>query len=546
MIDPRSPLRHAPRALLLDFGGVVFETRKRPTGRDELARALASRAERAGYPLTASAVRASLDAGLTALRHWKHASSRRLEPREMSHREVVGDFLVADLPTPLRALFTAEAGEILEDVNTLLSDHTIRPGIRELIAEAQRRDIPLGIVSNAHSGRSHRRLLAAHGLAEAFSVQVYSDEVGMRKPHPRMIELASAALGVSPADAWYVGDTQDRDVVAGRRAHVGAVVLTASRHTDSPPFAVAAIADATYPTPEGLAATLRDARGPRPTASDSPSAATDTDDVAVPARTALLIDHGGVISDSAPDALLLDAFCDHLAGLLDAESDPVDRERARALIARGRVQHSEFKALQRAATPEHGIREMDPIRFWRDLVGEDLSERARAVLEAEAHDLMYRYGRAKSRRTLRSGVRELLEHCRERRMAVVVVSNTISGRAVRSECAAHGIDHLIGAYVCSDENGYRKPDERIVREALTIAGSDPAATWFLGDKPQNDAASALAVGIGRRVLVKGGSTDASAIDAAVRDRLATDAIHSPGELIALISPALDTAGVLTP
>lgn len=528
-----SPLLHAPRALLLDFGGVIFETVKRPTGRDELAASIVARAARAGHRIEQAEVRASLDSGLTALRYWKHSSSRRLEPREMSHREVVGDFLAAELPAPIRALLVAEASALLEEQNTTISDHVVRPGIPELLAEAERRGIPLGIVSNAHSGRSHRRLLAKHGLASQFQVQVYSDEVGMRKPHARMIELASAALGVAPADAWYVGDTQDRDVVAGRRAGVGAVVLTVSKHTDQPPFGVAEVADAVFPTPEGLLETLRAAADPAPA---SPAKAT-SDPARAGRQAALLLDHGGVISTSAPDGALLDEFCDSLAALLDAEDEPVDRIRARALISAGIDRYREFKVTERER-PD-GCHEIGAARFWRDLVGGDLSPRARALLEAEAHDLMFRFGTAKSKRTPRPGIRELLEHAEREAMPVVVVSNTINGRAVRAECAAQGIDHLIAAYVCSDEVGFRKPDARIVREALLVADADPARTWFLGDKPRNDAAGSRAVGIARRVLVRGGSTGDAEIDAAVAEGIATDAIDSAADLIDLLTPSRD-------
>lgn len=521
-----SPLRVTPRAVLLDFGGVIFQTTKRPEGRDELAAVLAARLQRVGAPVPVERLRASIDAGLTALKHWKHASSRRLEPREMGHREVVGDFLAADLPEAARAALTADATDVLAQLNTTLSTHTVRPGIRALIAEAQRRGIGLGIVSNAHSGRSHRDILAAHGLGDAFAVQVYSDEVGMRKPHPDMIRLASAALGVEPHEAWYAGDTQDRDVVAARRAGIGAVVITASPHTDSPPFAIADRADAVFDTPEGLHAALAaSSPGPLPRPAAAPA----------PARGALLIDHGGVISASERDDARLAAFGAHLARLLDGDDRRVTTEEALELVAAGRALHRESKRIARAALDAGGAnREIRPVTLWRDLVGGALTARQRAVLHAEAHDLTYRLGRAKSRRTLRAGVRELLEHCRAAGIPVVVVSNTISGRAVRAECADHGIDHLIGAYVCSDENGHRKPDPRIVDEALRVAGADPSLTWFYGDKPENDAAVAQAFGIGHRVLVRHGATDDAAIDAAVDSGLATHAVDGAAELLALM------------
>lgn len=529
-------LRVAPRALLLDFGGVVFQTVKRATGRDELSRRLQERLARAGYPVGHDALRATLESALTALGHWKHASSRRRQPREMTHREIVGDFLAADLPDGPRDVLVAEASEVLAELTTTLSWHELRPGVRELVGEAQRRGIPLGIVSNAHSGRSHRELLAAAGIADAFGVQVYSDEVGIRKPHPGIIHAAADALGVDTAFAWYVGDTMDRDVVAGRRAGVQAVIVTASKHTDDPPFAVDATPDAVFPTPEGLhRALVSSRRRPMPTpAPPSPPA---------PDRGALFIDHGGVISASRPDAAMLDAFAAHLARVLSAPGDELDPAQALELLAAGRERHRRFKAEQRHAFETSGspLAEVDPVTFWRDLVGHGASPRRRAVLAAESSDLMFRYGCAKSRRALRRGVRELLETCRAQGMPVVVVSNTVSGRAVRAQCAGHGVDHLVSAYVCSDEVGVRKPDPGIAREALRVAGADPAASWFYGDKPENDAEAARAVGIARRVIALGGTTAEGVVRAALASGLVTDVVAEADELAELIAHASSPA-----
>lgn len=539
-------LRVAPEGLLLDFGGVIFQTRKLAEGRDAATARLAERIQRAGHTVDRVALRSSLDAALTALGHWKHSSSRRRHPREMSHREIVDDFLAADLAPGPRAALVADAAEVLADLTTELSEHTVRPGISELLAEAARRGIPLGIVSNAHSGRSHRRLLAAAGLADAFAVQVYSDEVGMRKPHPGMIELAAAALGVAPARTWYVGDTMDRDVVAGRRAGVGAVVLTASKHTHNPPFAVDARPDAIFDTPEGLAAALIAARPASPASASRPGASAGTITDPGSGRAALLIDHGGVISTSAPDAALRGEFVAYLSGLLSRPGDVVSTDEVDRMLDRAKLRHGRYK---RTLLSEHralgtALTEIDPVTFWRDFAGSESSPRHRAVLAAEAHDLMFRYGRAKSRRTPRPGVRELLESCRDAGMAVVVVSNTVSGRAVRAECADQGIADLVSVFVCSDEAGVRKPDPTIVDEAIRAVGADPARSWFYGDKPENDAEAARAAGIARRVIVRGGSTADDALHA-TRDGLVTDVVDGAEQLRALIAAASDSSRIET-
>ncbi|MFC0001228.1 HAD family hydrolase, partial [Brachybacterium conglomeratum] len=252
-----APQLPAPAALLLDFGGVVVTTVSRATWSQELAEDVVARAATLGARLDAGSVAESLRAGRSALSMWKNAASRRLAPRELAPAEIVGDFLLADLPDPVRRTLALDAGELLATMATLVSEHHQRPGIDELLAECAARRIPLGIVSNAHSGRAHRAILADLGLDRFFGVQVYSDEVGIRKPHPGMIRLAAEGLGVALPQAWYVGDTLDRDVVAARRAGVGAVVITRDRRTDTPPFRIAEAPDLVLETPEGLIAPLR-------------------------------------------------------------------------------------------------------------------------------------------------------------------------------------------------------------------------------------------------------------------------------------------------
>ncbi|MGO1481174.1 MAG: HAD family hydrolase, partial [Brachybacterium sp.] len=224
----------APQALLLDFGGVVISTTSRVTWARELAEIVVERARAVGAVLEAAEVEDSLRVGRAALSLWKNAASRRLAPRELEPREIVEDFLLADLQATVRSALSLDAQELLAAMAPLVAEHHLRPGIAELLTECAARGIRLGIVSNAHSGRAHRTILENLGLADAFGVQIYSDEVGIRKPHPDMIRLATEALGVTPQGAWYVGDTLDRDVVAGRRAGVGAVVITRDRRTDHP------------------------------------------------------------------------------------------------------------------------------------------------------------------------------------------------------------------------------------------------------------------------------------------------------------------------
>ncbi|MGW2092175.1 HAD family hydrolase [Promicromonospora sukumoe] len=581
-VSAPSALAVRPEALLLDFGGVIFQTRKRPEEWPGVAAYVAEHLARAGHRFAAEDLEPVLRGGNTALKSWKNAQSRRLEPTELTHREIWRDFYGSPLPEAAREVLAGSAGLLQHHLTATLAEHTVRPGIRELLDLARDLGVPLGIVSNAHSGRAHRALLDQHGLGDAFAVQVYSDEVGIRKPHPGMIELAAAALGATPERCWYVGDTYDRDVVAGRRAGVGAVVLTRHHHTDNPPFPVAERADALLDTPEGLVELLRSAgpvapspaqlvapsatgpeNGPAPASPSSPkflgfgqaqSQETSVSKESLP--SALLLDHGGVLHVSVPDDAVRHAFAAWLADRLTRAGYPLTADQVTDALPQVRAAHKDWKNRSEADATGADVPEIDARTFWTQLALDPLARRVggtvaddpsglRAWLHAEAHDLMARYARAKSVPTLRPGVRDLLEAAHAHGVPVAVVSNTVNGRAVREELDADGVGHLVGAHVYSDELGHRKPDRLMPATALRALGADPAAAVFVGDKPQRDVLAARAAGVGTTVLVRGGSTPDDVLDALHADvghpARPDHVIDEMGDLLGLVLPAAPSA-----
>lgn len=502
-----------PDALLLDFGGVVFETEKLPEGRYRAAALVRERLARAGHLLETESVLASIEAGLDALKHWKHAMSRTIEPVELTHLALWEDFLLADQPEAVRAVAAGDGRELMAAINPLLSDHRVRPGAAELLRLARDLGVRVGIVSNAHSGLSHRNLMRRFGLEPLVDVQLYSDEVGFRKPHPGMIRRAAAALGTVPERCWYVGDTQDRDVQAGRRAGTGAVILTRSKHTDRPPFPVADKADAVFDTPEGLIPALAQSE-PRPNQRAAPSLPVDAVPSPVGPR-ALLLDQGGVLVTSVKTPEALSAFANRTAARLRAAGHEVtDLLMADAL----RYALDAYKGLKR--TPESDEdgrsiwREIAPAEFWGEHAAAALPPSAREWLRAEAAALTEEYARAKSRARLREGVVDLLEWCAGEGVLVGIVSNTICGREGRRRLHDAGVAHLIGANAYSDEVGRRKPDPALVLAATRALGVDPAECWFVGDKPWRDVRAARAAGVGTAVIVQGGSPSAPELVAA--------------------------------
>jgi N-acetyl-D-muramate 6-phosphate phosphatase len=240
--DGRMP--SVPRALLLDFGGVIVDGEHRPGWQDILAATihtlLRSRLPSAP-PITT--VTADLLAGTTAYGRWCDAMCRPYAPTELSHEQFWSDYVASDWPAAAREIVLGHAPTLCHRLGEVYHSWQVRPGMADLLAEASRAGTLLAVVSNTLYGSAHRDFLERAGLADRFSVQLYSDEVGVRKPNPELILRATGALGVQPEQAWFVGDTLSRDVLCGRRARVGMTILMRSSRTEYDLLAPAARPD---------------------------------------------------------------------------------------------------------------------------------------------------------------------------------------------------------------------------------------------------------------------------------------------------------------
>ncbi len=545
---PDSPaLSRRPTALLLDFGGVVFLTSKHAQGRKHAAEAIVDKLARAGWTIEVERVEQSLGAGLAALKDWKNAAGRRRRPLELEPREIWNDFLASDLDDGPRGVLAADGAELLHAMTGLISEHHLRHGVRELLETARDLGVRVGIVSNAHSGRSHRALLTEHGLDDLIAVQVYSDEVGIRKPHPGIIELAARALGTEPSRTWYVGDTHDRDLVAGRRAGVAAVMLTRSQHTDRTPYPVNEQPDAVFDEPAQLIDLLKESSvdlevtGPMPREL-RPVSRLDSNTREMRAPRALLLDHGGVISSSTKDPQAQREFAANLAAQLRHAGHAItDDAMARAMDA-ARFRHKEWKSLTDRGD-DGVVPEITARMLWEKLTGADLDDGVRAWLFAESGRLSHEFALIKSRVSLRNGVVELFEVARHKGIRIAIVSNTVSGRAVRDRLSNYGLLQDVAVGIYSDELGRRKPDGAMPREALRALGVDAADCWFVGDKPDRDMAAAHEAGVGTTVLVRGGSTSDEAVaavsqsgDVALRPDLIVDDLLQLSSHLTAVAP----------
>jgi putative hydrolase of the HAD superfamily len=202
-----------PTHLLFDFFGTLVEYDVgHPPRPDGTLAALAAR----GHPLTLDEFLAAWDATWSA---WEQACAPR--HREFSMVEVATSFLGSlegASPRP---------SDVDEFVAVFIADWNagVRypPGVPELLTDLAAR-YRLAVVSNTHEPDLVPGHLAGMGVADLFDAVVTSVEVGRRKPHPAVYATALDRLGVTAAEAVFVGDSVGPDyagpTAAGMRAYL--------------------------------------------------------------------------------------------------------------------------------------------------------------------------------------------------------------------------------------------------------------------------------------------------------------------------------------
>lgn len=92
-------------------------------------------------------------------------------------------------------------------------------GAQETLAALQHQGLRLGLVSNTvWPGVFHLEDLERFGLASALECTLFSADVGLWKPDPRIFHLALEALDLQPDEAAYVGDHPYFDVYGAQQA----------------------------------------------------------------------------------------------------------------------------------------------------------------------------------------------------------------------------------------------------------------------------------------------------------------------------------------
>ena len=113
-----------------------------------------------------------------------------------------------------------------------LPDVTVKPRVAETLEALASTGFRMGIVSNAAHGPFITWALDAHGLRHHFEQITVSADVGIRKPRREIFAAALDAMGLTPADAVYVGNDYIKDVMGAKLTGLRAIWLPEAEASD--------------------------------------------------------------------------------------------------------------------------------------------------------------------------------------------------------------------------------------------------------------------------------------------------------------------------
>ena len=224
-MTPRRPdmgvLQPPAAAVTFDCWGTLISEENWMLAHARRVAALAHAAQEAGRATS------SAEAGNAFDRAWEHHMNRWREGVSTGATDIALHALrLLGLQSPHPALEHL-VREYEESSHS--SQVTALDGARDSLAALERAGVRRALVCDTGltPGRVVRRHLERLDLLALLEVCIFSDEVGVPKPDPRVFRAALEPLGVEPTDAVHVGDLRRTDVAGARGIGMGAIRIRA-------------------------------------------------------------------------------------------------------------------------------------------------------------------------------------------------------------------------------------------------------------------------------------------------------------------------------
>jgi len=102
-----------------------------------------------------------------------------------------------------------------------------------LLDQLKQEGYRLGLISNANDAQDVRTLIDKGNFAPFFEITLISAEVGLRKPHPKIFQLALDHFNARPEEAAMVGDILGADILGANNLGIASVWI--NRRAESRP-----------------------------------------------------------------------------------------------------------------------------------------------------------------------------------------------------------------------------------------------------------------------------------------------------------------------
>ncbi len=110
----------------------------------------------------------------------------------------------------------------------------INPDAQKVLQELESKNRLIGLICNTGltPGSGLRRFLSDENMAEYFDVMTFSDELGIRKPDPKIFLSTAKKLKVKPYEVVHVGDNLKSDVWGAKNAGLKAIYFSSTAGRD--------------------------------------------------------------------------------------------------------------------------------------------------------------------------------------------------------------------------------------------------------------------------------------------------------------------------
>lgn len=111
--------------------------------------------------------------------------------------------------------------------NVLMEDRRLVPGALEMLQGLKDRGLTIGLISDVAFGLPSEfplRDIKHFGLEPFFDDMIFSSDIGLRKPHPKIFKTALSNLKASAFNSMYVGNSLFHDIKGAQGVGMRAVL----------------------------------------------------------------------------------------------------------------------------------------------------------------------------------------------------------------------------------------------------------------------------------------------------------------------------------